>query len=482
MKKNSTCFIAVCLLLVSLQIPAADAGRVLRGLDGEVRAAMQALNVPGAAVGVIQDGRVLVAKGYGVLDVNGMQPVDADTLFAVGSVSKSFTTAVMATLVDEGKLDWDRPVREYLPWFRMYDPVASELLTPRDMVSHRSGLPRYDFIRMSTYLERGELVRRIRYLPPNKTFRDAYQYNNLMFVTAGYLSGELTGSTWESLVQQRIFAPLGMSRSNTSVQDSMRQANHARPHTLDNGKLATTRFYDYQRFGVGPNGAVNSTVNDMLKYLRMYLDEGRANDRQVISAGQVKELFKPVVVAGPDSTYALAWSIEQRHGERTVSHGGSITGFTAEAILLPEKKIGIVVLNNLGSSLPTKLGWQIADRLLGKPDRKFIASLNAPRSQSNRASPQPVAGTRPSVELSAYAGRWFHPAFGTVAVELVDGQLAVKFDAMTLPLKHFNYDTFLVAQPQMEALVKFHLDASGRPAEMLLPLEPSAADLVFVKR
>jgi CubicO group peptidase (beta-lactamase class C family) len=481
MKNKPIWFVAAWLLLIGLQVQAADAGRALQGMDVEVRAAMKALNVPGAAVGVVQDGRVVLAKGYGVLDVNGAQAVDADTLFAVGSVSKSFTTAVMATLVDEHKLEWDRPVREYLPWFRMYDPVASELLTPRDMVSHRSGLPRYDFIRMSTFLERGELVRRLRYLPPNKTFRDVYQYNNLMFVTAGFLSGELTGSSWESLVQQRIFAPLGMGRSNTSVRDSIKQTNHALPHLLTDGKLVTTDFYDYQRFGVGPNGAVNSTVNDMLKYLQMYLEQGRAGGRQVISAGQVKELFKPVVVSGPDSMYALAWSIERRHGERTVSHGGSITGFTAQVILLPELNTGIVVLNNLnGSRLPDKLGWQIVDRLLGKPDRKFIASLTEPRAPSERSAPQPVAGTRPTLELGAYAGNWFHPAFGTVKVELVEDRLTLKFDAMTLPLEHFNYDTFKSAQ--LDALVKFRLDAAGKPAEMLLPLEPAAADLVFVKR
>ncbi|HEY5760240.1 MAG TPA: serine hydrolase [Steroidobacter sp.] len=480
MKKKPTWFVAAWLLLIGLQVHAADVGRALQGIDGEVRAAMKALNVPGAAVGVVQDGRVVLAKGYGVLDVNGAQAADADTLFAVGSVSKSFTTAVMATLVDEGKLEWDRPVREYLPWFRMYDPVASELLTPRDLVSHRSGLPRYDFIRFSTYLERGELVRRIRYLPPNKTFRDVYQYNNLMFVTAGFLSGDLTNSTWESLVQQRIFAPLGMSRSNTSVQDSMKQTNHALPHQLDDGKPVTTDFYDYQRFGVGPNGAVNSSVNDMLKYLQMYLEEGHVGDRQVISADQVKELFKPVVVSGPDSMYALAWSIEQRHGERTVSHGGAITGFTSEVILLPERKTGIVVLNNLGSALPDKLGWQIADRLLGKPDKKFIASLNDPRIPSGRKPPQPVPGTKPTQELAAYAGDWFHPAFGTVKVELAGDRLSLKFDAMTLPLEHFNYDTFKAAE--LGGLVKFRLDASGKPAEMLLPVEPAAADLVFVRR
>src|SRR5262249_11433827 len=190
-----------------------DAIRALDGFDNDVERAMKELHAPGAAVGVIREGKVILAKGYGVREIGKTMPVTADTIFALGSITKSFTALTVAAMVDEGKLDFDKPVHDYLPWFQMYDPVATSLITPRDLLTHRSGLPRHDFIRFSTPLARAELVRRLRYLEPNRTFRDIYQYNNLMYVTAGFLAGEMAGKSWEDLVIERIFTPLGMTNS-----------------------------------------------------------------------------------------------------------------------------------------------------------------------------------------------------------------------------------------------------------------------------
>lgn len=175
-----------------------DPQRAAANADADVRRVMRALYVPGAAIGIIANGKIVLAKGYGVREVGKNAPVDADTLFDIGSLTKSFTTTAMAIAVDDGKLDWDKPVREYLPWFQMYDPIATNLITPRDLASHRSGLPAHDFIRFSTYLPREELIRRIRYLEPNHTFRERWQYSNLMYVVAGYLAGYVEGTTWEN--------------------------------------------------------------------------------------------------------------------------------------------------------------------------------------------------------------------------------------------------------------------------------------------
>lgn len=477
-----TLLAGLCVLAWSGLVNAASDDPALQGFDAEVEATMRALNVPGVAVGVIRDGQVVLARGYGVREIGKPDAVDAATVFAVGSMSKSFTTAVMATQVDEGKLDWDRPVREYLPDFRLYDPVATELATPRDLVTHRTGLPRHDFIRMSTYVDRAEVVRRLRYMPPSKSFREGYQYNNLMYVTAGYLSGVIAGSTWEDLVRDRIFVPLGMQRSNTSVKDSARIDNHAMPHVLKDGKPTVTAFYDYQRFGIGPNGAVNSTTDDMLKYLRMHIDHGRAVDgRQVISEAQVKELFTPVTVSGPDTAYALAWDRGQRHGQTFVEHGGAITGFTSQMIVFPDSKTGIVVLNNLGSRLPSLLAWRLADRLLGHAGDDYLASLTATGGGSRGESKLParITGTRPTLPLAAYTGNWTHPAYGKVRVDAKDGGLVVHFDAMDLTLKHYHYDTFEVVG--WGGLVDFNIGESGKPAQMLLPLEAAVEDFVFTR-
>lgn len=439
--------------------------------DATLAKAMAQQNVPGLSVGVIQNGQVVMAKGYGVRDLTARKPVTDKTLFGVGSVSKSFTAAVVAAVIADGKLDWDKPVREYLPWFRMHDPIATEFITVRDMLTHRSGLPRHDFIRFSTYLSREELVRRLRYMEPNKTFRDVYQYNNLMFVTAGYLAGAMAGSTWEDLVRERIFVPVGMTRSNTSTRDSMQADDFAKPHAR--GK--EQEFYYYQQFGVGPNGAVNSTAEDMLKYLQMWLDRGKANGKQVLPEEQVAEVFKPVTVVNAVASYSPGWQVGTHRGHRSISHGGAITGFRAHMILLPEERAGVVAMINDESGLAGDAAHLAADYLLGLKPRDILRRSEG--SGGRRTPPQPVAGTQPSKPLADYAGAYRHPAYGTVRVDAADGGLSVKFDATTLRLKHFHYDTFQTSMGP----VRFVLNEKGQAREMHLPLEPAVKPFVFLK-
>jgi len=431
------------------------------------------LNVPGAAVGVIQNGKIVLAKGYGVRDQSG-KPVTARTLFALGSVTKSFTAAVVASVIDQGKLEWDKPVREYVPWFRMYDPVATDLITVRDMLTHRSGLPRHDFIRFSTYLTREELVRRIRFLEPNRTFRDVYQYNNLMFVTAGFVAGELAGSTWEDMVRDRLFVPIGMSRSNTSSKDMQRSDDFAKPHS--GGR--EVEFYNYQQFGVGPNGAVNSSVEDMLKYLQMWLDNGEAGGKRVISKEQIAELLRPVSVVNATASYAPGWQIGSHRGQRSISHGGSITGFRAHAILLPEHRTGIVAMINAETPLAGLLAETLAEFVSGLKPRDYLGEMLKRGTPATPATPRQISGTRPSRPLSDYAGAYQHPAYGTVRVEVKGDTLQVGFDALTLVLKHYHYDTFETSQ----GLVKFVLDSSGTPRDMFLPLESAVKPFQFVRK
>ena len=178
---------------------------------------MHDLHVPGAAVGILSDGKIILAKGYGVRRAGTELPVTADTLFATGSITKSFTSLLVSLLADEKKLDLDRPARDYLPSLELYDPVATQLITLRDMLSHRSGLPRYDSMRFLVHFPREELVKRLRYLPPNHSFRDVYQYNNLMYITAGYIASVVGGASWEQLVSERIFKTLGMTSSTVTV-------------------------------------------------------------------------------------------------------------------------------------------------------------------------------------------------------------------------------------------------------------------------
>jgi len=466
-------------LVFALCGQSAELAPALQGFDRFMGAAMQELHVPGAAVGVIQNGKVLLAKGYGVRGIRSGQPVTPDTIFATGSVTKSFTSSALATLVDEGKLDWDTPVSEYLPWFRLYDPHASQLITLRDMLTHRSGLPRYDSLRFLVKFPREELVRRLRYLPPSRSFREAYQYNNLMYVTAGFIGGQAAGLSWEDLIRTRIFSPLGMTSSTVAVKDTQKASDYAMPHELTNGKPEEVAFYDYQEFGVGPNGAVNSTANDMLRYVQLHLDGGLAGGRQLVSAKQMKQLHQPVLSSGSGtSAYALGWQVDHFAGKLIVQHGGAITGFTAHLTLLPEEKTGIVVLNNLGSALPGIAAEELANRLLGVKDKDLLANLRR-RNQSRPApppSPKPVPGTKPSLALNAYAGVYAHPAYGSIPVQWNSGDLEIVFPAFPIRLQHYHYDTF---SARGLGLVRFVVDEKGKASSVLLPVEQAVLPFVF---
>jgi len=437
-------------------------------LETYIQSAMKGMQVPGAAIGIVRDGKIVMARGFGVRDSKTDLPVTADTQFAIGSCTKSFTALAVGIMVDEKKLDWDRPVREYLPWFRMYDPVATELITPRDLLTHRSGLPRHDFIRFSTPLAREELVRRIRYLPNNTTFRDHYQYNNLMYVTAGYLAGVAAGSTWEDLVSDRIFKPLGMNNSTVRVADMRKAADFATPHDYAGDGVRPIDFYDYQVFGVGPNGAVNSSVNDLLKYVQFYLN----GNQKLVSPATRDELWKPVTVT-PEAAYALGWNVYSDRGHKVVAHGGAINGFTAHITLLPDDRTGIVVLNNLGSGFPTVVAQGLMERLLSLPPVKERPE----RRSRSRNEPRRIPNTKPSLPLSAYVGGYSHPAYGTIQVTQNGEGLRVAFAALTVDLKHFHYDTWEFGRSR--GLAQFELDTWGRASRLLLPLEPEAAPFTF---
>lgn len=469
---------------------AADSAAALVGIDADVQRAMQELHVPGVAVGVIVDGKIILAKGYGIRQIGNPEMVDIETLFAIASMTKSFTATAVAAMVDDGKLDWDKPVIDYLPWFKMYDPIATQLITPRDLLTHRSGLPRHDFIRTSTYLTREELVHRIRYLQPSSTFRQTFQYNNLMYVTVGYLSGSVAGTTWEDLVKQRIFVPLGMTHSNTSAVELQESGNYAHPHDYVDGKIVSVPVYDYQKFGIGPNGAVNSCIEDMLKYLAFHLSDGTVNGKVVISKKQMTELHQTATVAHMSpfgDEYALGWFVSYPAGHKMLEHGGTINGFTSDMALLPDEKTGIVVLNNQGSHLPAAITQDLVDRLLGLKSQDYLGKVQEAKGKSERKDAARraefevarIPDTKPSLNLSAYTGTYSHPAYGSVSVEREgDAGLVVHFDAINLHLRHYHYDTFAYETN----LVQFHLNDLGKVAEMLLPLEPAVKPFVFVRQ
>lgn len=475
---------------------AADAKPNLDGIDAFAEQALKDWKCAGFAMAVIQDGKVILSRGYGLRDVKGNRPVTSKTLFAIGSSTKSFTVTSLGVLADQGKLDWDKPVRDYLPDFRLWDPFATERMTPRDLVTHRSGLPRHDMMWYNSGFSRKDVVERLRYLEPSKDFRTAFQYQNLMFLTAGYLAAHAAGMPWEDHVRKVIFNPLGMSSSNFSVTESQKSPDFSLPYTVVKEQITQIPFRNIDL--VGPAGSINSNVEDMAKYVMMHMEHGQG----VLSAKNANQMQSPQMpISGPGndkelgvSSYGMGFFVTSYRGHYEVDHGGNIDGFSALVAFMPQDKIGIVILTNQnGSSLPAVVSRNVYDRLLGLDsidwtrrikDQQEKAKASADDAKKKGYTAQRT-GTRPSHDLGEYAGEYQHPAYGAVKVDLQNDGLNFTFNRLGGPMKHFHYDVFEVSKselnPLSETKVQFHSDLQGDIDSLALPLEATVKEVVFTR-
>ena len=501
--KTST--VARCAVICSLLVcgsRAADTDKSsLAGFDDFMASAMQEFKVPGAAVAIVKDGKIILAKGYGYRDVAHKQPITGKTLFPIASITKSFTVTSLGTLVDEGKLDWDKPVREYLPGFRMYDPVATEQLTTRDMVTHRSGLPRHDLVWYSSSFSREELVNRLRYLEPNKPLREKFQYNNLMFLTAGYLVETLTGKKWEDAVRGLVFDPLDMTRSNFNVADSQKDSDYAQPYADRDQKVVKIPFRNITN--IGPAGAINSSVNEMSHWVMVHINDGAFKGKQLISAATIADMHTPYMPTGgtparPDissSDYGLAWFIDTYRGHQRVEHGGNIDGFSALVSLFPKDGIGFVVLTNKnGTGLPDLIVQTAADRIfgleavdwIGDAAKKMAQGAEAEKKAEEKKTTRRRLGTVPSHKLDEYAGDYNHPGYGDLKVSLAMGKLSFTYNAITTPLEHWHFETFNGAKTDdptfQDMKLTFRTDVNGNVSAVVAPFEPTEDDIVFARK
>ncbi len=448
------------------QEPKAASADALAGFDEFVDSARKGWEVPGVAVAIIKGGDVVYAKGFGFRDVDKNMPVSENTLFAIGSATKAFTTLVMGQLKDEGKLDFDKPVTTYIPEFRLFDQSATERLTPRDLVTHRSGLPRHDLLWYGNAPRtREDMVHRLAYLPNNKDLREAWQYNNLMFLTAGYMEERLTGKTWEENIRERILMPLNMKRSTLSVGDSQKDADFALGYREDSDTDKVERMDFRDITTMGPAGSINSSVVEMANWVKLNLSDGKFDGKRLIKDSTLKELHTPQMAMGDGSPetpevvpvgYAMGWFVDVYRGHRRIHHGGNIDGFSAMVAMFPQDDVGFVILTNMnGTGLPGIILRHAADRML-KLERedwnaKALAKRNLAKSQGKAAKGKLAdtrkPGTHPSHALVDYAGDYEHPGYGIIAVTMDnsssgDPSLAFAFNAITTPLEHWHYDVF----------------------------------------
>lgn len=480
---------------------AARADSRLAGLDGFVRRRMRDWDVPGAAVGVVERGRVIYAKGFGVCDVKRDAPVTEDTPFYIASCTKAFTATAVGMLVEEGKLAWDTPVREYIPSFRLQDRLAGERITARDLLTHRSGLPRHDLLWLNSSATRAELCRRLRYLEPSRDFRSLYQYSNLMYMLAGWLVETVSGLTWEEFVRERIFAPLGMETSGFITDTELPAGTPAVGHVKDGRRVV---HWDRGRPSdarmpsaadpVGPCGSIVSTVSDMCRWLRLQMNGGRVGRRSLVSKETLREIHSPhVVVPEPrlgselsDPCYGLGWSVQSYRGRQWIHHTGGFAGFAAKASFMPEDGTGVMLVSNLADNpLNIAVPLHIYDRLLGLEPVPWNARIKRLTKQAEAEAAKAkrrrrAKKTRPSHALREYAGRYRHAGYGELAVAIEGGRLRLTYNGLTYPVKHRQADVFEVGEiwgAPLEA--SFGSGGDGRIESVAIPLEPAVAPIVF---
>jgi CubicO group peptidase (beta-lactamase class C family) len=387
------------LLSISLSPLCAQTGP-LNVIDEYIARAMKAFDVPGVAVAVVQNGEVALAMGYGVRRMGEPARVDEHTLFRIGSNTKAFTTAALAILVDEGKLNWDDPVIDHLEWFPMYDPYVTHEITIRDLLTHRSGMGLGEgdllFFPPSTYT-RDEILHKLRFMKPASSFRSHYAYDNLLYLAAGQIVPTVTGQQWEDFIRERIFGPLRMTDSNTSVASYRAGDNFATPHSEVEGRL--TPLDPARIDNTAPAGAINSSVSDMAKWVTVQLNGGGIpglEQKRLFSERQGKEMWSPqTILPTPDlppalaalqtnfAAYGLGWVLREYRGHKMVGHTGGLPGYVSQVTVIPDMKLAVVVLTKQESggmfSSVTGTDWR-------------FGALAVRHIQSPLARPQPGGG------------------------------------------------------------------------------------------
>lgn len=482
----------------------------LAGLDTYIAHAIRDWGVPGLAIAIVKNDSVVFAKGYGVREMGKPDRVDTHTLFAIGSNTKAFTSAIIGTLVDEGKMRWDAPVTTYLPGFELADPWVTREITVRDLLSHRSGLGRRgDLLWYGSAYSRDEILRRIRYLKPNSSFRSQYGYQNIMFLAAGQAAAAAAGMTWDQLVADRIFRPLHMTESNTSIAALAGLPDVATPHLIENGNATPIPWRNIDN--IGPAGSINSNVTDMAQWLRLQLDGGALNGITVVRTATLEETHTPqtIIPSPPDSLfpsthftdYGFGWVLQDYRGRKLVWHNGGIDGMLSEVRLIPEERLGIVILSNAEShELNPALAYRIMDAYLGAPPRDwsaiFLARHRAALAKQAAAvqavTAARVPGTKPSLALERYTGTYADTMYGDAKVSLEQGKLVVRYGpSFTGDLEPWNYDTFRATWREARegaAFVTFTLDAAGKVDRMKIEgittfhAVPGAADSAAASR
>jgi CubicO group peptidase (beta-lactamase class C family) len=461
---------------------------------------MEEWKVPGLAVAVVQNGEIAFVKPYGLRDVEAGLKATTDTQFQLMSVSKPFAATGLALLVDERRMDWKKPVREYLPEFRLHDAIASDRVTVRDLLCHHSGLPRHDWIWLPGDLSPAQMLAAMRYLEPSDDIRSTFQYSNLGYLVASMVAERVSGQSWAEFTRT-LTDKLHMEATFT-VEELAAAADAAAPYAMEGGARLRSKLWPVS---VTAAGGMSTSIASFANWLRFHLGKGKFEGQRLLSSGLIQELQKPRVHVGApefaeysDVHYGLGFRSHWYRGERVVWHGGGFTGTNTLMMMMPDRGVGAAVLANIGMVPPFAphiLANYVFDRVCGKEPapwldrfrerrRKLVAQQDVDR-QAAKAARRPA--TQPGRDLADYAGDYEHPGYGRVTITRAEGKLHWAFRGMSEPLVHRRYDTFELPEapkspggllPRRLAL-SFSADREGNIAKVAVPLEPLVKDIAF---
>lgn len=483
--------IIVYLLIILPGATGSEPEKRLEGFDTFINNIIDSWNAPGMAVAIVENGEVIFKEGFGYRNVENKLPVTPSTLFAIASVSKAFTTTAIAMLVEDGLVEWDAPVIDYLPQFRMSDPYINQQITVRDLVTHRSGLPRHDSVWLGTPFTREELVDKIKYLDFSRGLRETYQYNNLLYITAGRVIEAVSGTSWENFVNLRILRPLGMTATNFSVTDMQMANDFAHPYTIAGNGLTIAPFRNVD--ALGPAGSINSNISDMAQWLQFNLNRGIVMADTLLSSQQMGQLHSPWVVASRDAedeelsfaNYGLGWRISHYRGHRIVYHGGAIGAYRTHLMLIPDSNIGIISITNYNRAQVNRIvAYNALERLLELDqvdwNTRLKERLSETRPSACHDSPQLTHA------LNEYAGTYSHPAYGEFTIAHNRNRLTVTRYGATSNLERCKFNMFRRERGYWGAFsggteFTFLVNKEGRIDRVLIPLESSVDDIVFMR-
>ena len=479
------------------------------GLDTVLQKVLKDRKAAGFAVAVISKDKIIYSKGFGYRDNEQKLPVTTNTLFAIGSCTKAFTASLLGSLNKEGKLELDKPATEYLPELKFFKDEMNNSITVRDIMCHRTGLPRHDY---SWYLfntaSRDSLLKRIQYQEPTAPVRQTWQYNNFMFLAQGMISEKLMGKSWEQNVKEKIFTPLGMNSSNFSVHDLAKMSDASLGYVVfKDSIIKKTDYYDIN--AMGPAGSINSNVNEMANWVITWINGGKFNGKEILPSNYVNQAMSSQMVVGaalpdkevPDaflSNYGFGWFLSSYRGHYRVEHGGNIDGFSASTSFFPSDSIGIIVLTNQnGSAVPGIVRNTIADRLFGLNKIDWNQRANdaqakakaAAKDAEKKITSNKKQGTKPSHKLNDYPGLFNNPGYGTIEIFSKNDSLFFRSRNGDAFLRHYHYDFFeLFPIDKKEGVdttgpaqlkIQYHMNAAGDINILTLPIQAGLKDIEF---